>query len=70
MSTQITDFGIEVKKKLLDNRMSTTALAEMVAEKTGLFCDSKYLSAIFNGKRNAPKIKAAIREILNIEEVQ
>ena len=65
---QITEFGKTVKKRLIDLSMSTEALAKAVNEKTGLYCSAKYLSAIFTGKRNAPKIKAAICEILEIEE--
>ena len=66
--TQITDFGKAVLHKLIDSDMDRKTLAAAVHEKTGLFCDEKYLSRIFNGHRNAPKIKAAICEILGMEE--
>ena len=43
-------------------------LEEAVAEKTGLFVDNGYMHKILTGQRNAPKIIAAICEILNIKE--
>lgn len=65
---QVTDFGKAVKKRLIDVGMNTSELAEEVAKRTGLFCDAPYISVILNGKRNAPKIKTAICEILEMEE--
>jgi hypothetical protein len=43
-------------------------LEEAVSEKTGLFMDNGYMYKILTGKRNAPKVVEAIREILNIGE--
>ena len=43
-------------------------LNEAVHKKTGLFVDNGYMYKILTGQRNAPKIVAAIREILNIQE--
>lgn len=65
---QTTDFGKRVKIRLIEKDITTAQLAEKVSEKTGLFCDVKYLSRIFTGFRNAPKIRAAICEILDIKE--
>ena len=42
-------------------------LEEAVTEKTGLFVDSGYMYKILTGQRNAPKVVAAICEILNIK---
>jgi hypothetical protein len=42
-------------------------LEQAVAEKTGLFVDNGYMYKILTGQRNAPKVVAAICEILNIE---
>lgn len=64
----ITDYGKAVKKRLIDLDMSQVELMNKVREKTGLYVDSPYLSRIFNGQRNAPKIVAAINEILNIND--
>ena len=61
-------FGLCVKTKLLQMGKDQKWLVDAVSEKTGLFVDHGYMYKILTGKRNAPKIVAAIREILNIEE--
>lgn len=66
--SKFADFGLLVKTKLLQNGKSQKWLEEQVAEKTGLFVDGGYMYKILTGQRNAPKIVAAIREILEIEE--
>lgn len=63
------DFKKQVKYRLIDLGKSQKWLEEQVREKTGLFFDSSYLAKIYNGERNAPKIRAAICEILNIREI-
>jgi hypothetical protein len=45
-------------------------LEKEVSDKTGLFMDDGYMYKILTGQRNAPKIVAAICEILNIQESQ
>ena len=67
--TQNTDFRKKTRYALIDRDKTQTWLIEQIRERTGLYCDSAYLSHIFTGKRNAPKIKAAICEILGISEV-
>lgn len=62
----ITDFGKEVKKKLVDIGQPQTWLEAEIRERTGLFVDNGYLYKIFTGQRNAPKIVEAIKEILDI----
>lgn len=65
----ITDFGIEVKTRLLKHPLRTQeALAEEVSARTGLSIDGAYISNIIAGRRNAPKVVQAIREILNISD--
>ena len=67
----ITDFGIEVKTKLLKHPIGTQeALAEAVSARTGLSVDGAYISNIIAGRRYAPKVVQAIREILDIPAVQ
>lgn len=61
---QVTDFGKAVKKRLIDVNKNTSWLADQVRKKTGMFCDQAYISRIVSGERNAPKIVAAINEIL------
>ena len=66
--SKFSDFGLRVKTKLLQIGKEQKWLERAVADKTGLFVDSGYMYKILTGKRNAPKIIAAICEILNIEE--
>lgn len=66
--SKFSDFGLLVKTKLLQIGKEQKWLEEAVAEKTGLFVDGGYMYKILTGQRNAPKIVAAIREILNISE--
>lgn len=66
--TQISEFGKEAKKLMIDKNLSLTELAAKITETTGMFCDRSYLAKIYSGERNAPKIRAAIREILEMGE--
>ena len=68
--SKFTDFGLCVKTELLRNGKEQKWLEEAVSEKTGLYVDSGYLYKILTGQRNAPKIVAAICEILSIREPQ
>ena len=64
---EYTDFGLEVKTKLLGppNRTQTW-LADQVSKATGMYVDPAYISRILTGHRKAPKIVEAIRDILDI----
>ena len=66
--SKFSDFGLCVKTKLLQMGKDQKWLNEAVHKKTGLFVDNGYMYKILTGQRNAPKIVAAIREILNIQE--
>ena len=66
---KLTAFGRKVKYRLIDMGHTQTWLQKQVGEKTGLFVDSGYMYKILTGQRNAPKIVDAIREILDIEDV-
>lgn len=66
--SKFSNFGLCVKTELLRMGKTQKWLEEAVAEKTGLFVDNGYMHKILTGQRNAPKIIAAICEILNIEE--
>jgi len=66
MAAQNTAFAKEVRKALIDKDMTVKQLADTVAAKTGLFCDSNYIYHIFRGDRNPPKIVEAISEILEL----
>ena len=65
---QVTAFGKEVKKRLIDIDKSQTWLAEKIREKTGLYVDCGYLNKIFTNKRTPERIVSAIREILDLQE--
>lgn len=65
-SCKLTDFGLCVKTELLRRGMEQKELEKSITERTGLYVDSSYLSKIFTGQRNAPKIVQAIREILEL----
>ena len=68
--SKFTDFGLCVKTELLRMGKEQKWLEQAVSEKTGLRVDNGYMYKILTGKRNAPKIVAAIKEILNIEGQQ
>ena len=66
-NSKFTDFGLCVKTKLLQIGKDQKWLEQTVSEKTGLYVDCGYMYKILTGQRNAPKIVAAICEILNIQ---
>ena len=66
---EYTQFGLAVKTKLMGPPRRTQAwLVEEVKVMTGLYFDDAYLSNILTGQRKAPKIVAAICEILDIPD--
>ena len=67
-NSKFSDFGLCVKTALLRNGKEQRWLEEAVSKKTGLFVDSSYMYKILTGRRNAPRIVAAIREILDLKE--
>ena len=64
--SKFSDFGLYVKTELLRQGKEQKWLEEAITEKTGLYVDSGYMYKVLTGKRNAPKIVAAIREILEL----
>lgn len=66
--SKFTNFGLLVKTKLLQNGKDQKWLEEQVKTKTGLYVDNGYMYKILTGQRNAPKIVAAIKEILDIKK--
>ena len=66
--SKYSDFGLCVKTKLLQLGKDQKWLEKTVSKKTGLYVDGGYMYKILTGRRNAPKIIEAIREILNIQE--
>ena len=68
--SNFTDFGLCVKTELLRMGKEQKWLEETISEKTGLYVDNGYMYKILTGQRNAPKIVAAICEVLNIQDQQ
>lgn len=66
--SKFSDLGLCVKTELLRQGKEQKWLEEAITEKTGLYVDGGYMYKILTGKRNAPKIVAAIREILELKE--
>lgn len=64
--SKFSDFGLCVKTELLRRGKEQKWLEEAVTEKTGLYVDGGYMYKILTGKRNAPKIVAAICDILEL----
>lgn len=62
------EFMKKVKCRLIDLGKNQKWLENEITKKTGLFVDSSYLNKIFRGERQAPKIVAAIREILDLPD--
>ena len=65
---QTTDFGKEVKKRLVDLEKTQLWLCGEVTGRTGLYLDIPYLNRIFAGVRKPQRIIRAIREILDLPE--
>lgn len=65
-SCKYTPFGLCVKTELLKRGKTQKWLESEITKRTGLFADSGYMDKIFKGKRNAPKVVAAICEILDL----
>lgn len=64
----LTPYGKAIKKRLIDLDKPQTWLIEQVKERTGQYCDSSLLYKLSTGLLNVPKIRAAVNEILGLEE--
>ncbi len=65
--SRLTEYGVTVKKRLIDLNMTQTSLAASVRDKTGLYVDGGYLHKILTGERKAPNVVSAINEILDLD---
>ena len=61
---QLTAFGKEIGKKLIDLEKPQLWLIDEVRNKTGLYFDDSYLYKIKTGQLSTPKVVRAICEIL------
>ena len=62
------DFGKEIKIRLVELGKTQLWLIERVKEKTGLYFDGGYLWKIMNGMLATPGIIEAIRDVLDLPE--
>lgn len=67
MKNKYSDFGKQVKKRLIELDETQEWLISKCKEKTGLFLDSSYLNRILTGRSESKTIKSAITEILCLE---
>lgn len=67
-NTTLTDFGKEIKKRLIDMDKSQKWLIEQVSAETGLYFDRSYIHKIMTGKLDSHKIVSAICKVLEISE--
>lgn len=65
---QLTAFGKDIGKRLIDLDKPQTWLIEEVRNKTGLYFDDSYMYKIKTGQLSTPKIVHAIRDILEIRD--
>lgn len=65
---QLTAFGKDIGKRLIDLDKPQTWLIEEVRNKTGLYFDDSYMYKIKTGQLSTPKVVQAIRNILDIQE--
>lgn len=64
-SCKYTEFGLCVKTELLKRGLKQKWLIDEL-RKRDMYADSGYLYKIFTGKREAPKVVDAIRDILEM----
>ena len=64
----LTEFGRRVKTRLIELDKNQSWLVEQVKAKTGLYFDNPYLCRVLSGTLKSPKILAAIRETLGLED--
>lgn len=67
MKNKYSDFGKQVKIRLIELDQTQEWLISRCKEKTGLYIDSSCLNKILTGRNNSTTIKNAITEILELE---
>lgn len=65
--SKFSDFGLSVKTELLRRGKEQKWLEKAIKERTGLYVDGGYMYKILTGQRKAPKIVAAIVELLELQ---
>ncbi len=67
---QLTVYGKNIKKRLVDIDQTQNWLIDEVKKRTGLYLDCSYLLKIMTGRASPQTIISAICEILNIQYEQ
>ncbi len=67
MKYKCSDFGKQVKKRLIEINQTQEWLISEIKIDTGLFIDSSYLNRILTGRNNSNKIISSIKKILSME---
>ena len=65
----ITEYGKQIKRKLIDLEQTQAWLIESVKTETGLYFDGSYLYKIMIGTQKSPAIISAINKVLNFDAV-
>lgn len=66
-TAKLTNFGKEIKKRLLDIDKNQKWLIEKVKEMTGLYFDSSYMNKIMTGTLKTPSIVNSVCDILGLQ---
>jgi hypothetical protein len=62
----LTQFGIEIKTKLISIGQTQEWLISQVREKTSMYVDCSNLYKVMTGQRKSTRLEGAIKEILHI----
>lgn len=63
---QLNDFGVAVKKRLIDLGQTQTWLIRQVRETSGMFLDNGYLQKLMTGRAVSAPMMRVIAEILEL----
>lgn len=63
---QLNDFGVCVKKRLIDLNQNQAWLIDSVKRETGKYMDNSYLNKLMTGKATSEPMVMAIKKILEI----
>jgi len=64
---QFTDFGKEVKHRLIDMDRTQAWLIDEIRTRTGKYMDQSYMNKILTGTESGASIIPVIREVLGLE---
>lgn len=65
---ELNDFGIKVKKRLIDLQRTQNWLINEVRISTGMFMDNGYLQKLMTGRATSAHMCAVILDVLGMQE--